>query len=313
MRVLITGSCGFIGSHLSETLLGKDYEVIGIDSFIPNYDRKIKERNLTGIISNKDFSFYERSLIDRSWDEGLDFDIVVHLAALPGVRQSWGAIFSDYVENNILATQRLLEVLKQRGGARLIHISSSSVYGDRDESPLTEDLSPEPVSPYAITKAAAERLVILYSKQFGVDYVILRLFTVYGPRQRPDMAIYKFVENINKGEKVEIYSRDSMYRDFTFVDDIIDGITFALESSITDEIINLGSGRQESVEEVVEKISDILGCDVKVEKGDRAPGDVRKTLAGIDKAKNLLGYNPRVGIKEGIEKQIDWMKEMSII
>jgi len=313
MKVLITGAAGFIGSHLSETLLTSGYRVIGIDNFLLNYDRKMKERNLNLIISNKNFSFYERSLLDRGWDNGLDFDCVVHLAALPGVRQSWGDVFSDYIENNILATQRLLEVVKQRGGIRLIHISSSSVYGDRDELPLTEDLSPEPISPYAITKEAAERLVFLYSKQFGIDYVILRLFTVYGPRQRPDMAIYKFIEKIEKGEKVEIYNKDNMYRDFTFIDDIVQGILLALESRITSEIVNLGSGNQVSVEEVVRIISEILGGDLEIVRGDRMPGDVIRTLAGIDKANRLLGYTPSVEIKEGIEKQIFWMREMSII
>ncbi|MGQ9706706.1 MAG: NAD-dependent epimerase/dehydratase family protein [bacterium] len=313
MTVLITGCAGFIGSHLSEALIKKGHRVIGIDSFIPNYNRRIKERNLIDVLTNKNFSFYERSLLDSGWDDGLDFKCVVHFAALPGVRQSWGDIFSDYIENNILATQRLLEVLKKRGVIRLIHISSSSVYGDRDRAPLTEDLPPEPISPYAITKEVGERLVLLYSKQFGLDYVILRLFTVYGPRQRPDMAIYRFIESINKGENVEIYSKDNMYRDFTYVEDIVSGIMSAFESDLSCEIINLGFGKNKSIEDVVRIISDILDCNLNITRSDRKPGDVKSTLASIDKARQLLGYQPRFDIYEGIERQIEWMRGMSII
>lgn len=313
MKILITGSAGFIGSHLAEALVTSGHEIVGIDSFLPNYAREVKEANISGLLDNDRFTFMERTLIDPSWLGEIDFDIVVHLAALPGVRQSWGTSFSDYVENNVLATQRLLEVLKNRTGVRLVHVSSSSVYGDRDESPLTEDLPPEPISPYAITKESAERLVKLYSKQYGLSSVILRLFTVYGPRQRPDMAIYRFIKAVSKGGEVEIYGSGSMHRDFTFVVDVVRGILSAVERDIRDEIINIGSGRAESVERVVYMIGEMLGKEVKVRRVGMMPGDVKGTLASIDKARGLLDYQPGVEIREGIEKQIIWMREAAII
>jgi UDP-glucose 4-epimerase len=311
LRILLTGSAGFIGSKLSFKLLKEGIEVVGVDNFYPNYDRKIKLANLNTLLDKNNFTFYELSL--DSDIEKLDFnniDAVFHLSALPGVRKSWGESFFEYTNNNIIATQQILEKIKKHPHIRIVYASSSSIYGETEPIPFNEKSSlPNPKSPYGVTKLAGEHLFDLYSSQYGIESTILRLFTVYGPHQRPDMAFHRFLLKIHREEKIEIYGSLEYYRDYTYIDDVVTAFINVLENDLWGEKLNIGSSKTYSLGEILDLMGEITNKSVDYEVVNDAPGDVKKTYADIFKAKELLGYEPKWNIKDGLIEEHNWIKK----
>ena len=308
MKSLITGVAGFIGSHLAEKLLASGHEVIGVDSFLDNYPRSFKEKNLAGILPHENFKFIGENLLQANLPRLLgDVSYVFHLAGQPGVRASWGKEFSRYTENNIAATQLLLEAAK---GARLdkfVYASTSSVYGDTDDLPMREEGMTRPVSPYGASKLAAEHLCHLYWKAFGVPTVSLRFFTVYGPRQRPDMFFHLFMRALLRGDEVPLYDDGEQTRDFTYCQDIVDGVIAAATYPGAGEVFNLGGGSEVSLLNAIALAEKISGRRAKLKPGGRQKGDVRHTSARLDQAKDKLGYAPKVGLEQGLANQWDWI------
>jgi len=301
VKALVTGCAGFIGSHLTERLLKEDFDVVGIDCFTPYYPRSIKEKNIADALKRKGFTFIEADILGLP--EFPEVDYVFHQSAQPGVRGSWGDKFEIYVRNNILATQKLLEFYKGKELKKFIYASSSSIYGDA-ELPLREETTPKPVSPYGVAKLAGENLCYLYHKNHGTPTLWLRYFTVYGPRQRPDMAINKLVAAISDGEEVVIYGDGKQTRDFTYVDDVVEANLLAARSEITGRAFNIGGGNRISVNDLVKLISDLLKKEAKIKHGDTQKGDVRHTWAHIERAKKELGWRPQVNITEGLRRYI---------
>jgi nucleoside-diphosphate-sugar epimerase len=308
MKSLITGVAGFIGSHLAEKLLASGHEVIGVDSFLDNYPRSFKEKNLADILPHENFKFSGENLLQANLPRLLDdVSYVFHLAGQPGVRASWGKEFSRYTENNIAATQLLLEAAK---GARLdkfVYASTSSVYGDTDDLPMHEEGMTRPVSPYGASKLAAEHLCHLYWKAFAVPTVSLRFFTVYGPRQRPDMFFHLFMRALLQGGEVPLYDEGEQTRDFTYCQDIVDGVIAAATYPGAGEVFNLGGGSEVSLLNAIALAEKISGRTAKLKPGGRQKGDVRHTSARLDQAKNKLGYAPKVGLEQGLANQWDWI------
>src|SRR5438034_3747787 len=245
-RVVVTGAAGFIGSHLCERLLADGHEVIGIDSFSDYYERGRKEQNLETLRRDGRFTLEELDLVAADLSKPLrGAKVVFHLAGQPGVRPSWGGHFDRYVQDNIVATQRLLEALREVAVERLVFASSSSVYGDAEMFPTKETALPRPVSPYGMTKLAAEHLTFVYLRNFGIPATSLRYFTVYGPRQRPDMAFCRFMEALVDNEEIEIYGDGEQTREFTFVSDAVDGTVKAASADVVGQIVNLGGGSRD--------------------------------------------------------------------
>ena len=308
MRCLVTGCAGFIGSHLAEKLVQSGFEVIGIDSFTDYYDRRIKEANVQGLLKSGRFTLVREDLLTIDLDKLLEgIDYIFHHAAQPGVIASWGMCFETYSKNNILATQRLLESAREIALKSFIFASSSSVYGDC-ELPMREDRLLSPVSPYGVSKLACENLCYSYWKNFGVPIVSLRYFTVYGPRQRPDMAFHKFIRAILKGEEITIYGDGNQTRDFTYIDDAVNSNILAIEKSCTGEIFNIGGGSYISVNSAIKLLEDIIGKNAQIRYKEKREGEMQATWADIGKAKNMLGYKPRFNLKEGLLKEIEWIK-----
>jgi len=312
MKILITGAAGFIGSHLSENLLNEGHQIIGFDNFDPFYDRSIKERNLEKSLSNGLFTFVEGDLNDsgemKDLFEGQQFDVVVHLAAKAGVRPSIDNPL-EYTRVNVNGTQNLLEMMKNEGIERLVFASSSSVYGNRKVVPYEESMNVNnPISPYAATKVAAEVLCYTYWQLFGISVTCLRFFTVYGPRQRPEMAIANFIRKAYNDEPISVFGDGTSSRDFTYIDDIIQGVVSAVHNDLGYEIINLGESETIELNSLIAVIEELTGKEVIKEYLDMQPGDVLTTYADISKAKKLLNYNPTTNIKEGISKYIDWLE-----
>jgi UDP-glucuronate 4-epimerase len=306
--VLITGVAGFVGSHLAEHLLTKGHEVVGLDAFIPYYPRVLKEENLRDLLSRPDFTFYELDLRSDNLREALDgVDAVIHLAAQAGLVRSWDE-FDSYMTCNIQATQRLLEAEVTAGVPRHIHGSTSSVYGrfaTGDESaPI------EPISPYGITKLAAENLCWAYAQKDGLDVSVLRLYSVYGPRQRPDMGYNIFIRKILNGEQIVIDGDGTDSRSNTFVLDCVDGITRALEQpeASVGEIFNIGGGEEVNVLQVLEILADLTGKTPSIVHGPKRAGDQRRTAADITKARTLLDYDPLTTVRDGLAAQLAWQK-----
>ncbi len=307
MKVLVTGVAGFIGSHLAEGLLKLGWEVKGIDSFTDYYSRKIKENNLKNLKENKNFSFVEGDLLEidlKKILEGVAY--LFHEAAQPGVRESWGKRFGLYIQNNITVTQRLLEETKKFPLKKFILASSSSVYG---ESPLPtrEDNILKPVSPYGVTKLASENLGYLYYKSFEVPVIALRYFTLYGPRQRPDMAFHKFIKALLNDEEITIYGDGNQTRDFTYIADTVEATIKAAQSKVAGEIINIGGGAQVTVNETLRILEEITRKKARIRYIEKQKGDVLHTFADISKAKRLLNYQPKVKLREGLEKEVAWL------
>jgi len=307
---LVTGAAGFVGSSLVDRLLADGHEVVGVDCFLDYYPRERKQRNLRNALSCQRFSFHERSLVDGALDELLDgVRWVFHQAAQAGVRSSWGNDFRIYSDNNVYATQRLLEHCKRASIEKFVYASSSSVYGDTDDLPMRENSPTRPVSPYGVTKLAAEHLVWLYWKNFALPTVSLRYFTVYGPRQRPDMAFHRFVRAVLEGQELVLYGDGSQSRDFTFIDDIVEANLAAAASELSGEVFNIGGGSRRSVNDVIATIGRVIGCQPKVRRLEVQKGDVRHTAADTSRARSLLGYDPLVGLDTGIEREVAWLRE----
>lgn len=310
--ILLTGAAGFIGSHVADRLLSLGEKIVGIDAFFPNYERELKEKNLENALTNENFQFYE---IDFTNFESVmklfsehEFTKIIHLGALPGVRSEHE--LRTYTEINITGTLNLLEAAKKHRVKTFIFASSSSVYGNNNEVPFRENMLPDPISPYAATKAACESLCHYYSSQHGINITCLRFFTVYGPRQRPDMAIHKFTRLITEGEPITIYGDGTSKRDYTYISDIVDGIISALNRNLKFEVINLGNSNTVELNYLIELIEKETGKKAERIYKPPHPRDVKITYADISKAKELLNYEPRVSIEEGISNFVSWYREV---
>ena len=304
-KALVTGSAGFIGSHLCRALVSLGWEVIGIDGFIDNYPRKLKEENLTVLRTKPNFVFSEKDLITAQLKTHLDgVDFVFHQAGQPGVRESWGDKFSQYLQNNILTTQYLLEAVKDYAIKKFIYASSSSIYGNTTDLPMKESQLPTPFSPYGVSKLAAEQLCRLYYENYQVPTIVLRYFTVYGPRQRPEMAISSFIQSILRDRPISLYGDGNQRRDFTYVDDIIKANLLAAESSLLGEVFNVGSGKPEKLIDLVRTLETILNKKILINFSTKQKGDVGETYADISKIQEKLGFIPSYALEEGLVKQI---------
>lgn len=311
MRSLITGVAGFIGSHLAERLIREGHHVYGIDKFLDNYPRRFKEDNLHRLIGDSRFQLVEGDLAQSNLAELLrDVSYVFHLAAQPGVRASWGQEFVHYTHNNILATQNLLEACKGKGIKKFVYASSSSVYGDTMDLPMREDGITRPVSPYGVSKLAAEHLCYLYWKGFGIPTVSLRFFTVYGPRQRPDMGFHIFMRALLRNEEIPLYDDGGQSRDFTFCSDIVEGTLAAALYPGAGEVFNLGGGSRITLTEVIRMLEDISGKKAGIKRLERQKGDVRHTEAEIGRAREKLGFAPRVSLFDGLAQEWEWIREI---
>jgi UDP-glucose 4-epimerase len=311
MKVLITGVAGFVGSHLAEKLLSENYDVVGIDKFLDNYPRRFKQKNLEPSLKHRNFKFLEEDLLGLNlWELLKDVSYVFHLAAQPGVRSSWGDEFIQYSQNNIMATQVLLEAGKESGVKKIVYASSSSVYGDTDDLPMREDGNTRPVSPYGVSKLAAEHLCYLYWKAYGVPTVSLRFFTVYGPRQRPDMFFHIFMDRLRKDQEVPLYDDGEQTRDFTYCGDIVDGLLGAAVYPGAGEVFNLGGGTESSVVNAIHIVEKISGRKAKLKTFERQKGDVRHTRARLDSAREKLRYHPNVSLEEGLSQQWHWIQTL---
>lgn len=308
MKCLVTGVAGFIGSHLAEKVLREGHEVIGVDNYLDNYPRRFKEANLSTVRNTPQFRFVHQDLLELNLGQLLrDVSYVFHLAAQPGVRSSWGQEFVRYSQNNIVATQMLLEACKTAPVKKFVYASSSSVYGDTEDLPMREDGKTRPVSPYGVSKLAAEHLCYLYWKAFALPAVSLRFFTVYGPRQRADMFFHIFMQLLLRGEEIPLYDDGRQTRDFTFCSDIVDGLLAAAFYPGAGDVFNLGGGSQTTLLDVIAMMEAISGKKAKLKRLDRQVGDVRHTRAEIDRAKRNLGYRPAVGLPEGLARQWEWI------
>lgn len=309
-QVLVTGVAGFIGSHLAERLVSEGHQVRGVDCFTDYYPRADKEANLAALRGEPRFDFVEADLCEADLPGLLrGVDTVFHQAAQAGVRQSWGKSFSTYTRNNVLATQQLLEGCREAGTGRVVYASSSSVYGDSKDIPLKEGSLPKPVSPYGVTKLAAEHLCGLYRVNYGVSSLALRYFTVYGPRQRPDMAFHKFIRAMMEGRTVEIYGDGEQTRDFTFISDAVDANLRAMTQGSPGGVYNIGGGSRTSVNAVLNILEEIGGRKIARSYQETQKGDVRHTLADTARAEKDLGYVRRIGLKEGLTQEYLWLKE----
>lgn len=311
MKCFVTGIAGFVGSSLGERLLSEGHTVTGVDVFTDYYSRESKERNLEKLRGSDDFNFVEGDLAALDLKELLEgVDWVFHQAAQAGVRASWGSYFETYVHHNILATQRLLETIASFSTRpRVIYASSSSVYGNAESFPTSEDLVPQPVSPYGVTKLAAEHLMMLYASEFDVPTVSLRYFTVFGPRQRPDMAFHRFIRAALKGEPITLYGDGEQTRDFTFIDDIVTANILAAESSEHGKVYNVGGGEVISINQVLQYLEGEIGK-IEIERHPRQRGDARHTSASTERIAADLGFSPRISVRDGIRKEIEWIQDL---
>ncbi|BAZ54062.1 NAD-dependent epimerase/dehydratase [Nostoc sp. NIES-4103] len=313
IKSIVTGAAGFIGSHLVETLLKQGQEVIGIDEFNDYYDPAFKYKNIAHLHNYPGFKLITGDIQFLDWQILLkDVNVVFHQAAQAGVRASWGQGFCAYTERNINATQILLEAAKDaKHLKRLVFASTSSVYGDAETLPTHEKICPQPVSPYGITKLAAEQLCGLYHKNFGVPFVALRYFTVYGPKQRPDMAFHKFFKAILQDEAIPIYGDGQQTRDFTFVSDAIAAnLAAATVPQAVGEIFNIGGGSRVVLAEILDTMAEIIGKPIKKNYIEKAMGDARHTAADVSKAQKILGYQPRVSLRDGLTQEWQWIKSL---
>jgi UDP-glucose 4-epimerase len=310
VRAVVTGAAGFIGSQLVERLLGEGHEVTGIDAFLDYYPRPVKELNLAKARGRAAFRFVEGALQDLELAPLLEGAAqVYHLAAQAGVRASWGREFAIYTDNNVLATQRLLEAAVAAGVPRVVYASSSSVYGDSPALPLREDGPCRPVSPYGVTKLAAEQLANLYSRSHGLPVVSLRYFTVYGPRQRPDMAFHRFLKAARDGGRIQLYGDGRQTRDFTYVDDILTATRAAAETGRPGCVYNVGGGERISINDVLDEIRRLTGRPVEAVREASQKGDMRDTLADLSAARRDLGFRSTVLLREGLAREWDWLRE----
>jgi UDP-glucuronate 4-epimerase len=319
MRAVVTGCAGFIGSSLTDRLLAQGWDVLGIDSFEDYYARDIKEANLSDAGRHPAFTLVEGDLVELASDEGAvkagtslreivgSADHVYHLAAQPGVRGSWGRSFETYVRNNVLATQMLLECAKDVGVESFVCASSSSVYGDAATLPMDEAAECRPFSPYGVTKLASEHLARLYARNFGLPAVSLRFFTVYGPRQRPDMAFNRFIRAALEDRPIEVFGDGSQTRDFTFVSDIVDGIV-AAPAAPAGSVLNLGGGSRVTLTEALDTLGSVMGREIRVRRSDKQAGDVADTWAAVGRARDTIGFEPKVDLATGLAAEYAWLR-----
>jgi UDP-glucose 4-epimerase len=308
MRALVTGAAGFIGSHLTGRLLDRGAQVTGIDSFTDFYARSIKDANLAHNKGRSGFRFLEARIQDADLARVLDgVTHVFHLAAQAGVRKSWGRDFRTYTENNIEASQLLLEACVGLPLERFVYASSSSIYGDNATIPMREDARPQPVSPYGVTKLAAEQLCYLYHVNHGVPATSLRYFTVYGPRQRPDMAFHRFIRAALGGDPITLFGDGEQTRDFTFVSDAVAATAAAGEHGAPGRAYNIGGGSRVSINEVLEMIGRVTGRPLTVRREPAQKGDMRDTFADTGLARTDLGFAPAVSLEQGIEAEYRWL------
>jgi nucleoside-diphosphate-sugar epimerase len=308
VRVVITGVAGFIGSSLCDAVLERGDHVLGVDCFTPYYGRHDKEANLAGAHAADRFELVEADLRTGDLDALLDgVDVVFHQAAQAGVRLSWSDGFADYAGHNVLGTQRLLEATKHAGTPKVVYASSSSVYGNAAAYPTNETDLPRPHSPYGVTKLAAEHLCNLYAANWGVPTVSLRYFTVYGPRQRPDMAFHRLIEAALTGASFPLYGDGSAIRDFTFVGDAVNAnLAAAAADCEPGTVVNIAGGSSIAMRDLLELATDVVGQAPVIERLANQPGDVARTGGTIDRAKQLLGWEPSTDIRRGLEAQTAW-------
>ncbi|WP_029116486.1 NAD-dependent epimerase/dehydratase family protein [Mycobacterium sp. URHB0044] len=308
MHALVTGAAGFVGSHLTKRLCDEGYDVIGVDSFTDYYDIGLKRANAEAA-SHAGVKFIEGDLNVIDLASLLDgIDVVFHLAGQPGVRASWGSDFSTYTYCNIEATQRLLEACRgNRRLLRLVFASSSSVYGDAERYPTSETDRPQPISPYGVTKLAAEHLCSLYATAFDVPTVSLRYFTVYGPRQRPDMAFTRFAMAAARGNEITVYGSGAQTRDFTYVDDVVEANLLAATREVPPgTVLNVAGGSHTSVNETLQIFEELVGSPLSVTHVEAVAGDVGRTGGDTTAIRSLLGWRPTVSLREGITQQFGW-------
>ena len=308
MKALVTGAAGFIGSHLSEALTASGADVIGVDCFTDYYGRDVKERNLSLLRARPGFTFVEAELQAAPLGQLLEgVTHVFHLAAQAGVRKSWGADFRVYTSHNIDATQQLLEAVKGRPLHRFVYASSSSVYGDVATIPMREDAYLQPLSPYGVTKLAAEHLCHLYYANHGVPTVSLRFFTVYGPRQRPDMAFHRFIRAALTGQPITLYGDGGQTRDFTYVSDIVAANLAAGDRGTPGAVYNIGGGSRVSVNETLDLVGKLTGRPLNVRREAAQKGDMRDTFADTSRARAELGFHPRFPLERGLAEECTWL------
>jgi UDP-glucose 4-epimerase len=311
MKALVTGAAGFIGSTLADALTARGTEVIGVDCFTDYYPREVKEHNLAPLRARPTFTFIEDALQTVALDRILDgVTHVFHLAAQAGVRKSWGRDFATYTTHNVDATQRLLEGVKERPLARFVYASSSSVYGDAVPIPMREDAMVQPVSPYGVTKLAAEHLCLLYATNYQVPAVSLRFFTVYGPKQRPDMGFHRFLRAALTGQPITLYGDGEQTRDFTFVGDIVSGLIAAGERGRVGGVYNLGGGSRVSINDVLAIIERVTGRTLDIRREATQKGDMRDTFADTSLAKTELGFVPSTSLEQGLQAESEWLSTL---
>ena len=300
MKYVVTGAAGFIGSHLAEVLQREGHEVLCVDSFTDYYERSRKERNAAGL------DVLEADLTSALLEPILaGADGVFHLAGQPGVRASWGESFQLYLDRNVLATQRVFEAAAD-AGVRVVFASSSSVYGDAETYPTPEDVVPQPISPYGITKLACEHLAVAIERARGLEAVVLRYFTVYGPRQRPDMAFTAMLEALARGERFRLFGDGSAARSFTYVGDAVAATIAAMSRGRRGETYNVGGGDEATMNEAIALVEEVSGRTLDVERVEAAAGDVKRTKADVSKAAAELGWAPETPLRDGMAAQWDW-------
>ncbi len=307
-RVLVTGAAGFVGSHLVDTLVARGDDVIGVDCFTPYYSTGAKKAAVAGALEHPNFTLVEADLRDAELSELLDgVDTVFHQAAQPGVRLSWSDGFSEYASHNVLATQRLLEAAHDRDVRRFVYASSSSVYGNQDRYPTVESDLPGPYSPYGVTKLAAEHLCGLYAENWGLSTVSLRYFTVFGPRQRPDMSIHRLCEAVGTGASFPRFGDGSQIREFTYVSDIVAATLCAADAAVAPgTVVNIAGGGEITLNELIAMVGELAGTEVTIEDHPAQAGDAKRNGGSTTRAAELLGWTPQVGLREGIAAQLAW-------
>ncbi len=310
MRCMVTGAAGFIGSHLCEALLLDGAEVVGIDAFIPYYPRAVKMANLAGLRQHPQFAFYELDLREAELAAVLDgVEVIFHIAAMPGLLASWSH-FESYMTCNVLATQRLLQAASESGQVRqFIHASTSSIYGSLVLG--DEQTKPQPVSPYGITKLAGEHLAQVYNAQFGLPTSILRYFSVYGPRQRPDMGYYLFIERILQGRPITVFGSGDQLRGNTYVGDIVRATQLAHQRFTPGSVYNIGGAEEVSANQVIALLQDIIGKEAIVQHGPARPGEQSRALADMRLAREQLGFVPATSLRQGLEAQVAWQRALA--
>jgi nucleoside-diphosphate-sugar epimerase len=311
LKIVVTGAAGFIGSSLTDALLSAGHDVVGVDAFVDYYPRPIKESNLAAARDHRSFRLVEGLLHEMDLQGVLGgADVVYHLAAQAGVRASWGTYFDAYTNLNVLGTQRLLEAASAAGTPRVVYASTSSVYGDAP-LPLREDQPCRPVSPYGVTKLAAEHLGHLYHRNHGLHVTSLRYFTVYGPRQRPDMAFHRFLRAARDGQEIVVYGDGEQTRDFTYVADIVQATQQAAARGRAAQAYNVGGGERVSVNEVLRRIEVVTGRPLRIRREDAQKGDMRDTFADTTLAQQELGFRSTVGLDEGLAREWDWIRRIA--